>query len=175
MLLLSFLLITHVHTHFSPPTFHFCFFLSLAFILLALLLLMFNIKDPSLHLGWKTCAVIPEMEVTACCQNIIFAYSHCFFLQKEINTANSVDFKQSLATLLAVERLLQKHQVHWNHALMVFVSLSRSFLYHFILSPSLPWPLFHLFILSLFLFSFSCTSSSLIYRALKMLSFILLL
>lgn len=78
MLLLSFLFITHVHTHFSPPTFHFCFFLSLAFILLALLLLMFNIKDPSLHLGWKTCAVIPEMEVTACCQNIIFAYSHFF-------------------------------------------------------------------------------------------------
>ena len=102
---------TCTHTFFSSYI-SFCFFLSLAFILLALLLLMFNIKDPSLHLGWKTCAVIPEMEVTACCQNIIFVYSHCFFLQKEINTANSVDFKQSLATLLAVERLLQKHQVH---------------------------------------------------------------
>ena len=54
------------------------------------------------------------------------------------------------------------------------MSLSHSFLYHFILSPSLPWPLFHLFFLSLFLFSFSCASSSLICRAMKMLSFILL-
>ena len=49
------------------------------------------LQNPSLHLGWRTCAIIPELD-------------------KEIRRSNSAEYKNALVSLLAVESLLKEHQ-----------------------------------------------------------------
>ncbi len=49
-------------------------------------------QDPILQLGWKTGAILPELE-------------------KEIETSNSTTFKSKLADLLSLESLLQRREV----------------------------------------------------------------
>ena len=50
------------------------------------------VQDPLLQHGWKTGAIIPELE-------------------EEIAEANEVEFKENLAEVLTVENLLQRRQV----------------------------------------------------------------
>ncbi|XP_003383248.1 PREDICTED: 5'-nucleotidase domain-containing protein 3-like [Amphimedon queenslandica] len=61
--------------------------------------LLSDLSNPSLHLGWKTCAIIPELD-------------------KEIRKANSLQYKAQLASLLAVEMLLKEHQNKNDSSLM---------------------------------------------------------
>ena len=51
-----------------------------------------SVQDPILQHGWKTGAIIPELE-------------------KEVATANSAKFKRKLADVLALEKLLLRKQV----------------------------------------------------------------
>ena len=53
---------------------------------------MLSLQDPLLQHGWKTGAIIPELE-------------------EEIGEANEQEFKENLAEVLTVENLLQKRQV----------------------------------------------------------------
>ena len=50
------------------------------------------VQDPLLQHGWKTGAIIPELE-------------------EEIAEANEAEFKENLAEVLTVENLLQRRQV----------------------------------------------------------------
>ena len=56
------------------------------------LLSLLSLQDPLLQHGWKTGAIIPELE-------------------DEIAQADKQDFKENLAEVLTVENLLQKRQV----------------------------------------------------------------
>ena len=55
-------------------------------------LLLLPVQDPLLQHGWKTGAIIPELE-------------------DEIAEANDPQFKENLAEVLTIENLLQKRQV----------------------------------------------------------------